>query len=78
VYANRIAAIEDPGERAEFIRAMQAEYEEDVDLMRLVSDLVIDAIVEPEDLRSELVRRLRYASEKDRFFSERHHGVPPV
>jgi acetyl-CoA carboxylase carboxyltransferase component len=78
VYANRIAAIEDPEERAAFIRAMEAEYEEDVDLLRLASDLVIDAIVEPEDLRADIAQRLLYAADKDRFFSDRHHGVPPV
>jgi acetyl-CoA carboxylase carboxyltransferase component len=78
VYANRIAEITDPDERAAFIAAREAEYEEDVDLLRLASDLVIDAIVEPEDLRDEIVQRIRLASDKSRFFSDRRHGVPPV
>ena len=39
-----------------------AEYAEGVDLLHLASEMVIDAIVQPEDLRSELVRRFaRYA-----------------
>src|SRR3954466_13212719 len=42
VYAKKIAAIDDEGERAAYIAAKRAEYEEDVDLMRLASDLVID------------------------------------
>ena len=78
VYANKIAAIEDAAEREQFVAERRAEYEADVDLLRLASDLVIDAIIQPEDLRSELVRRLALASSKARQFSERRHGVPPV
>jgi acetyl-CoA carboxylase carboxyltransferase component len=78
VYANAIAAIDDAGEREAFVAQKRAEYEEDVDLLRLASDLVIDAIVEPEDLRRELVTRLAMASSKDRSFTQRRHGVPPV
>jgi acetyl-CoA carboxylase carboxyltransferase component len=78
VYANRIAAIEDPAERAAFVAERRVEYEADVDLLRLASDLVVDAVVEPEDLRDELVRRLALADGKDRRFSKRRHGVPPV
>jgi propionyl-CoA carboxylase beta subunit len=78
VFANRIAAIEDPAEREQFIAERRAEYESDVDLLRLASDLVIDAVVEPEDLRDEIARRFRFAAHKARFFSERHHGAPPV
>ncbi len=78
VYANKIGAIEDPAERDRFVADRRAEYEADVDLLRLASDLVIDAVVEPEALRGELIRRLQLAGGKDRTFSERHHGVPPV
>jgi acetyl-CoA carboxylase carboxyltransferase component len=78
VFANKIAAIDDPDERAAYVDARRREYEIDIDLLRLASDLVIDAIVEPEDLRAEIVTRLQQADGKSRFFSERHHGVPPV
>jgi acetyl-CoA carboxylase carboxyltransferase component len=78
VYANKIAAIEDPDERERFVAAMRAEYEEDVDLLRLASELVVDAIVEPEDLRDELVARLAMAGHPERQFSDRRHGIPPV
>jgi acetyl-CoA carboxylase carboxyltransferase component len=78
VYANRISAIEDPAERAAFVAERRVEYEADVDLLRLASDLVVDAVVKPEDLRDELVRRLALADGKDRRFSKRRHGVPPV
>lgn len=78
VYANKIAEIADEAERAEFIAAKRAEYQEDVDLERLVSDLVIDDVVQPEELRLALIQRLRYAAHRDRFFSSRRHGVYPV
>ena len=78
VYAAKIEAIEDDAERAAFVADRRREYEKDVDLERLVSELVLDAVVEPEDLRDELVRRFRYAAGRDRVFSERRHGVPPV
>jgi acetyl-CoA carboxylase carboxyltransferase component len=78
VYANKIAAIEDEAERAAFVQAKRSEYDEDIDIMRLASELVVDAVVEPEDLRSELIRRYRAAANKDRHFSRRRHGVTPV
>jgi acetyl-CoA carboxylase carboxyltransferase component len=47
-------------------------------VLRLAGELVIDDIVEPEDLRSQLIRRLAAAAGKDRSFSRRRHGVTPV
>ena len=78
VYANKIGAIDDPGERAQFVSDRRREYEEDVDLLHLASELVVDAVVEPEALRDELVARFAVARGKDRSFSDRRHGVPPV
>ena len=40
VFANKIAAIEDPDERAAFVAEQRRLYEEDVDLYRLASELV--------------------------------------
>lgn len=78
VFYNTIEEIDEDAEREAFIAAKRAEYETDVDLLRLASDLVIDAVIQPEELRDELITRLAYASNKDRTFSERRHGVPPV
>jgi acetyl-CoA carboxylase carboxyltransferase component len=78
VFANKIAAIEDTAEREAYVADRRQEYEADVDLLRLASDLVIDAIVQPEDLRGELVRRFALAESKTRWFTDRRHGVPPV
>ena len=78
VFANKIAAIDDTAEREAFVARERDVYEEDVDLLRLASELVIDAIVQPGDLRAELIRRFELAEGKDRSFSRRRHGVPPV
>jgi acetyl-CoA carboxylase carboxyltransferase component len=78
VFFNRIEAIADPAEREAFVAEQRRLYEEDVDLLRLASELVIDAVIEFPALRSELVRRLSAAMGKSRFFSDRRHGVPPV
>jgi acetyl-CoA carboxylase carboxyltransferase component len=78
VFANKIAAIEDPAERAAFVAEERARYEADVDLLRLASELVIDAVIEPERLRAELIARFALAQGKEREFSRRRHGVPPV
>jgi acetyl-CoA carboxylase carboxyltransferase component len=78
VYANKIAAIADETERAAYVERLRAEYTEDIDIVRLASELVVDTIVEPEDLRAELVRRFAACRGKDRSFSRRRHGVTPV
>jgi len=78
VYYNKIQEIEDPAERERFVAEKRRLYEEDIDIMHLASENVVDAVVQPDDLRAELVRRLAHSSGKDRFFSGRRHGVPPV
>ncbi len=81
VYANKIAAVEQQqGEAARdaFVAARRAEYEQDVDLERLAADLVIDGVIEADQLRDELLRRLRYAAHRDRHFSDKRRSVPPV
>ena len=77
VYANKIAA-QPEAERDAYVDALREEYKEDIDVVRLASELVVDAIVEPEDLRAELIRRFAAYRGKDRAFSRRRHGVTPV
>jgi acetyl-CoA carboxylase carboxyltransferase component len=78
VFYNKIMAIEDPEERSRYIEDRRREFEEDIDLLHLASENVVDAVVQPDDLRAELTRRLTWATRKDRSFSSRRHGVPPV
>jgi methylmalonyl-CoA decarboxylase subunit alpha len=78
VYFNKIEAIEDPGERDRFVQERRSEFEKDIDIVNLASEDVVDAVIEPDDLRAELARRLDGAARKRRHFSDRRHGVPPV
>jgi methylmalonyl-CoA decarboxylase subunit alpha len=75
VYANKIAAIDDPDERARFVRDKREEYEADVDLYRLASELVIDAVVPFESLRQELIARFASADPDDREVVAKRHAV---
>jgi methylmalonyl-CoA decarboxylase subunit alpha len=77
VYYNKLAALAEEDRPAE-VERLEREYREDVDLARLASDLVIDAVVDPDQLRAEVSRRLAAAAGKDREFTRRRHGVPPV
>jgi acetyl-CoA carboxylase carboxyltransferase component len=78
VYYNKIQAMEDDGARRRFVEAKRGEYEADIDILHLASENVVDAVVEADDLRAELDGRLRAARRKDRIFTQRRHGVPPV
>ncbi|HEY2791095.1 MAG TPA: acyl-CoA carboxylase subunit beta [Micromonosporaceae bacterium] len=78
VYANKIEEIADPDERDAYVAERRAEYEQDVDLLRLASDLVLDAIIEPSELRAELVRRYAVLVGKSRHLASKRHGVPPT
>ena len=78
VYANKIAEVADEAERTAYIERLRSEYEVDIDILRLASELVVDGIVEPPNVRSELIARFAAAATKERYFSSRRHGVPPV
>ncbi len=78
VYYNKLAEIDDPAEKERQTQRLRDEYDKDIDIIRLAGELVVDDIVEPEQLRAELIRRFAAAREKDRAFSRRRHGVTPV
>src|SRR5450432_1516150 len=78
VYYNKLAAVTDPAARERETSRLRAEYEADIDIVRLAAELVVDDIVEPEDLRDALIRRLHVVRHKDRAFSRRRHGITPV
>jgi methylmalonyl-CoA decarboxylase subunit alpha len=78
VYYNKLAAIADPAAREQETERLRAAYDTDIDVLRLAGELVVDDVVEPEDLRPQLIRRFAAARGKDRSFSRRRHGVTPV
>jgi methylmalonyl-CoA decarboxylase subunit alpha len=78
VFYNQLQAIEDPEERARRTEELRREYAEGVDILHLASELVIDAVIQPEDLRSDLVRRFRDAAHKSREWPAKRNPVHPV
>ncbi len=77
VYSNKIAELQEP-ERTAFVEQKRAEYREDIDIFRLASEMVVDAVVAPQNLRTELAARLRHYDSKNVTFSRRKHPVYPV
>jgi acetyl-CoA carboxylase carboxyltransferase component len=78
VYYNQLQAIDDEQERARRTEELREEYSRDIDILHLASELVIDAVVEPEELRGELIRRLSHAASKQRSWPAKRNPVTPV
>jgi acetyl-CoA carboxylase carboxyltransferase component len=78
VWANHIEAISDPAERQAFVAERVAEFEAELDALRLASELLIETVIEPPQLRAELERRLADAEGWERSPARRHHGAFPV
>jgi len=77
VYYNKIQELP-PEQRAAFVTEKKAEYEKDIDLTRLASELVIDGVVEGKELRAELAKRFEFYRSKELEYYPRRHGVIPV
>lgn len=78
VYSNKINEIEDPKERLAFVLEKQQEYKEHIDIYKLASELIVDEIVAPNDLRNVLIERFSFYETKELTFSTRKHPVYPV
>ena len=77
VFFNQIQEIPEGPEREAFVEEKRTEYAEGVDLLKLASELVIDGVIEPADLRSELAARFDSARDRDRYFTERNNPITP-
>jgi acetyl-CoA carboxylase carboxyltransferase component len=78
VYYNQVQAIEDPAERDAFVEKLRAEYAEEIDILHLASEMVVDAVLQPEDLRAELARRYELYTGRTREWPAKHNAVTPV
>ncbi len=78
VYYNQLQAIPDGVERAAKTEELRREYAQDIDILHLASELVVDAVVEPERLREDLIRRFAHAASKQREWPAKHNPVTPV
>ncbi|MEC1262578.1 acyl-CoA carboxylase subunit beta [Bacillus swezeyi] len=77
VYANKIAELPEE-DRAAFIAKKREEYQKDIDIYRLASEMIIDGIIPPNSLRTELIKRFQAYMTKYMTFTERKHPVYPV
>ena len=77
VYYNKIMELPE-AERPAFIEQKRAEYRQDVDIMRLASEMVVDGIVAGSSLRQELINRFNAYSSKQITGFKKKHGVLPV
>jgi propionyl-CoA carboxylase beta subunit len=78
VYYNQLQAIADDAQRAARTEELRSEYERDIDILHLASELVIDAVIEPAELRSELLARFAHAHAKQRSWPAKRNPVTPV
>lgn len=77
VYANKIAELPE-AERGAFITGKREEYNKDIDIYSLASEMVVDGIVPANGLRVELIKRFGVYSERIVPHAERKHPVYPV
>lgn len=78
VYSNHIEAIEDPKEKIAFIQEKHKEYMEEIDIYKMASELIIDEIIQPSELRQELASRFELYRSKEIEQPKRKHPVYPV
>jgi len=78
VYFNKLQAIGDEDERARTVERLRNEYRADIDLGRLASELVVDAIVPPADLRRELMARFEAARGRRDGLPQKRRSVWPM
>jgi acetyl-CoA carboxylase carboxyltransferase component len=78
VHFNQLQAIQDEAARAARTEELRAEYAQDIDILHLASELVIDAVVQPDDLRDDLIRRFALAAGRVREWPVKHNPVTPV
>jgi acetyl-CoA carboxylase carboxyltransferase component len=78
VYYNQLQAIPDEADRASRTEELRREYSEDIDILHLASELVVDAVIQPSELRAELVRRFARTEGKRREWPDKNNPVTPV
>ncbi|MFB6074163.1 MAG: acyl-CoA carboxylase subunit beta, partial [Haloarculaceae archaeon] len=75
VYANELADIDDEDRRVEREAELREAFREQIDVHRSASEVVIDEIVPPSELRTELIARLRVYESVESDRPEKKHGT---
>ena len=77
VFYNKLAELPED-QRDARRRELEDEYSRDVDLFKLAANLIVDHVVQPEELRAELIARFDAYASRHQPRPARKHGVPPV
>jgi len=77
VYFNKIQELP-AEERPAFVEAKREEYRRDVDLYKLAAEMVVDDIVQPLQLRNELIARFNAYANKEVMVFKKKRSVLPV
>ncbi|UPW00181.1 acyl-CoA carboxylase subunit beta [Halorussus gelatinilyticus] len=75
VYARKLSEIDDEEERAKKEQELREEYREDIDVHRMASEVVIDDIVPPSTLRTELKNRFAFYEGIEKDVPDKKHGT---
>ncbi|MEY7848016.1 acyl-CoA carboxylase subunit beta [Natrarchaeobius sp. A-rgal3] len=75
VYARKLSEIDDPEERERRERELREEYREDIDVHRMASEVVIDEIIPPSELRQELAARFAFYEDVEKSLPRKKHGT---
>jgi acetyl-CoA carboxylase carboxyltransferase component len=78
VYYNKIQEVPAGPERDAYVARLRDEYRADIDLRKLAAELVVDAVIPGDRLRSELATRFRRYDAKVELRPQKKHLVPPV
>ena len=78
VYFNKIQEVPEGAERQAYVKKLEDEYRADIDIMKLASEMVIDAVVPGDRLRGELAERFARLEGRRDARPKRKHLVPPV
>ncbi len=77
VFYNKLMQVPEE-ERPALIKKLREEYREDIDIYKLASELIVDGMVDPANLRKELIFRFRHYESKDVKPPSRKHGIIPM
>jgi acetyl-CoA carboxylase carboxyltransferase component len=78
VYFNKIQEVPAGPERDQYVKDLRDEYKADIDILKLASELVVDAVIPGERLRDEIMRRFGRAEGRRQARPAKKHIVPPV
>ncbi|MFO0552849.1 MAG: acyl-CoA carboxylase subunit beta [Polyangiaceae bacterium] len=78
VFYNKIQATAEGPEREALVEKLRADYRKDIDLERVASELIVDAVVQPEHLRTEIARRFALTDNREEPRPRKKHLVSPV